>query len=101
MEHFGGTIYRNNTPNIGKGYYHQWNIVSLQAGKVLRAILPFLVMKTAQAEVALNLLDLMAGQRKPLSDADVDDRLVLVQEIRSFNSRPKAARVPIRMSTDG
>ena len=56
---FGGSIQRDYRPGgyNGKGTY-SWRISGNKAAKALKAMLPFLVVKLAQAEVALEFFEI-------------------------------------------
>lgn len=62
LEVFGGSITTYKPANVNHRTTHQWNISGPKAGIVLRAVLPYLRVKHRQAELALDLVDLIHMQ---------------------------------------
>ncbi len=94
----GGCVYRYERANGGKGYWNTWTVSHTRAASVLRMVLPFLIQKKAQAESALQLVDLMLEQNSCHRPGDVISieeeakRLALLMDVRAHNARPRAAR---------
>lgn len=94
---FGGAVYRYDDPKRGgNGYWHNWTTGSSGPSRsCLEALLPYLRQKGAQAQAALDLIEVMARRRagggsRPLTYEERDERFRLMQSVRRHNARGAA-----------
>lgn len=82
---FGGSIYYNKR---GKGFY-QWHIHGVKAVKFLKAILPYLRLKTKQAQKGIEFQDLIRHQRgkgmPPISPSLLAKQAEAYKEFKQLN----------------
>ena len=88
---WGGTVAAYNRKS--QEHIHQWQTSARQAAKALEEMLPFLQVKTEQAQVGLALQALM-GREPHVSETMIAIREDLYQEMRRLNirrPRPKSS----------
>ena len=88
---WGGRIYAHKRHNARWKTAFQWEVTLGQAAPILRSILPYLLLKRRQAEIALELHSLsipaLVGRKKGVPPHNIRRRLELVSELRIRNSR--------------
>lgn len=109
-EAFGGSVYQHTPANKAHKVWHVWLAEGHQAAKALRAILPHLRNKRRQAELALELIELMGNQwdeiratQKPpyrLTSEMIAKRDALWEAVTHLNS-PRNRRVHFVTATSG
>jgi hypothetical protein len=89
---FGGSIGARGAkiPNAKPAYY--WQATSQQALTALREMLPYLVVKRGQAELALQFGELIRprGGNVPLTEEEVNQRVIIMAELGRLNKRGSA-----------
>ena len=95
-ETFGGNFYYyDGRPSGG---WWQWYVAGANATRVIRALQPYLRLKTGQAAAAITLAEMITargqlqGAARRLTDADVEERMRLVEEVRRHNVRRSHAK---------
>jgi hypothetical protein len=92
--HFGGKINANHKENAARNYKDawKWSLYARHAAAFLEAIRPYLIVKSEQARVALELRDEMGdGRRVPITPELFARREALAQELRHLNRRGRDA----------
>jgi hypothetical protein len=85
---FGGSFYAL-PPRFGRPDRFLWQVTCSHAGPVLRALLPYLKEKRKQAEVALQILDLLKtwggdGRISRIPTENVDARIHLCKRLKQM-----------------
>lgn len=75
----------------GVRHYYRWMVTGIKAGTVLRGIIPYLVLKGAQARIGLELQALIrvrgaSGCRRRLPQEVIERRAQLAASIKALNS---------------
>lgn len=100
-ELFGGTLTSHPARGLGYGTSYMWSIAARKAADCLSKLVPYLVVKKRQAELALEfqlILRPRSDRKRLLTDDEIRSRLFFVNEIRALNSGsgtnvPSEARV--------
>lgn len=96
-ETFGGSCFEHQPKNPGHKRWYSWQIQSVKAAASLRLLLPYLRLKKQQAELVLQLAELMTAQRKRSMRIAADpaitaERHALWEAVTKLNA-PKNRRV--------
>lgn len=80
---FGGSISDYEcTTNVGEARMFRWQISGFHAGGVLETMLPFLIVKREQAELAIQWVRLAPGSGNRQAQELKDRRNIIVEKIR-------------------
>ena len=96
QEIWGGTIIKAKTRANGKTS-HQWWLSTNMASRFLRDVLPYLIVKRRQAEIAIEFRNGIDGKVRPgvkgLSKEELDRRYLLRDELMSQERRRRPAQI--------
>jgi hypothetical protein len=91
-DHFGGNVYFSDKPRIqGHKPMHFWTITGRNTGPVLRAALPYMIIKKRHAEIAIEFRETMGMTGRAGHPPEVNAlREMLHAEIKALNKRGAA-----------
>jgi len=86
---FGGTVgVKDNSGGYGTRQIYQWSLTSTRAGEFLEAILPYLIVKKADALLALEFLAVREPRRGVrLTESEAAKRLALRTTLMALHQR--------------
>lgn len=84
---FAGTLIKRNGVNFNQRPYWHWKIYSRSAKIFLKTILPYLIVKRAEANKAIEFQDLMESRHGRLSEDILQQRKILAKEISLLKGR--------------
>ena len=86
---FGGTVgVRDNSGGFGTRQIYQWSLTSTKAGEFLELLLPYLIVKKADALLALEFLAVREPRRGiRLTEGEAAQRLALRTELMALHQR--------------
>lgn len=88
---FGGSVGIHRQSRGNYRALHRWSVRSRQGEAILRAVLPYLLLKRPQAELVLRLRGTVCLGANRLSDEVRAEREAIVAELRRLNWRGKVA----------
>lgn len=88
LDHFGGHVAQDKNRRAGWKDAYRWTVNGRNAGQLLSALLPYLVIKREQANVGISLCDLQVrlGRRQP-SPEDLAKKEEMKSKIHVLNRR--------------
>ena len=100
---FGGKLIpgRKKSTRGGKEFYH-WTIYGVRMVRALQAMLPYLRVKREQAKLVIALQERiwkrseMVGDSKGVSQAELEAREKLYQQIKGLTGRTRQLQLPVR-----
>ena len=94
-ELFGGSIHRHEHTRGVEADIWKWEVRNRLAGAALVQLLPYLLLKREQAELAIAYQDLLKQRKRNvgLSDSDVDVRRAIEDKIKFLNRKGREASV--------
>jgi hypothetical protein len=84
---FGGRVRVGGSHGGQNGGVFYWRMYGQKAGRVLEAVLPYLILKRPQAELVLELIAQQGGPGKFRTDAVYLRGLLILEQIRALNMR--------------
>lgn len=86
-DHWGGKVYKCKRCKPHHATPYQWRLWGKAAGKFLEQLLPYLVLKGRQAEIAIQFRGTIGKRGSQLKEGVIEKRHQLMKEINKLNKK--------------